>query len=175
MEQCDFFGESNGRPVIHYLTVSEAIWSRESKSLTDEEAKSIRSLEPILGNIWAAHFVLFENVHTVEQLKSFKPDHRWDREHIAKLKGKMQIAADKEQDKTPDIDLLLADGGYPHYEELKAHIPDNIQTWVTACCRGHYAYCYVPNELLKESNEAVVRYVFAKHQERERRNAENDK
>lgn len=61
------------------------------------------------------------------------------------------------------------------YEELKAHIPDNIQTWVTACCRGYYAYCYVPNELLKESNEVVVRYVFAKHQERERRNAENDK
>ncbi|WP_448216249.1 hypothetical protein [Endozoicomonas sp. 2B-B] len=79
-----------------------------------------------------------------------------------------ETAADSQRDITPDIDQLLADGGYPHYEELKPVIPNNIQTWVTAHCLGHYAYCHVPNELLKESNEVVVRYVFAKHQEREK-------
>lgn len=104
----------------------------------------------------------------------YEPDQYQSRpNHQAAIRKAEREAEREARRNPPDIDDMLAAGDYASFWTIENTIPRK-QTWVTAQCRIHYAHSWVPNELLREPVETVVRYVFKTHQEWRKKQNQNE-
>ena len=81
---------------ISYLRNDEELFSRPERNLEQEEWDAIHELcHAGVSNVWAAHFVLFEGVRSVEQFLAFEPDEQWGTDSLFRLDRRKSIVREQ--------------------------------------------------------------------------------
>lgn len=94
----DLFGEAPQQPAkrkkpidpkaspISYHRNDEELFSRPERDLNAEEWEGLKILMAYgISNVWAAHFVLFEGVRSIEQFLAFVPNEQWGSDTLFRL------------------------------------------------------------------------------------------
>lgn len=80
---------------ISYHRNDEAVFSRPERDFNPEEWKAMHALmHEGIPNVWAAHFVLFEGVRSVEQFLAFEPDEQWGTDSLFRLNKRKSMVRD---------------------------------------------------------------------------------
>lgn len=81
---------------ISYIRNDDELFSRPGRTLEDDEWQAVNKLMGAgMASVWAAHFVLFENVRTIEQFCDFQPNEEWGSNSIFRLSKRKKIVTER--------------------------------------------------------------------------------